>query len=184
MISKHISVLTLCLGIIFFSCGKKEDNTQSQTQQNQTQNIQQEQTQPKLSDSSGINKTQQQDTDKRKEEEQKKAEEKKNQEQKKKEDLKIIDDGTKQESTGLEFLPIWKKKCIKCHGLYGTGKVEGVPDLTSPIIKKKSDQTLINSITNGIKGETEDDEDMPAWKGKLTEEEIKAAVKYVKGLSP
>ena len=170
MIMKFISITSLCFLFIFSSCGKKEENVQTETQQKQTQQGQQEQTQPKQTDTTGLTKTQTQETGIKKEEE------------KKKEDLKKIDDGTVKETADIDFAAIWKKKCVKCHGSNGKGKVEGVPDLTNVIIKKKSDKTLINSITNGIKGETEEDEDMPAWKGKLTEDEIKAAVKYVKGL--
>lgn len=164
--------------VLFMSCGKKEENvqtqqenktqTQQQVQPEQNQTQTQQQVQPKQTDTAGT--TKKQDTPVKKDQDISK------------ESDKVLDDGTVKEMTANEFIPIWKKKCIKCHGLYGTGKVEGVPDLTSPIIKKKSDKTLFNSISNGIKGETEDDEDMPAFKGKLTDEEIRAAVKYVKSL--
>lgn len=61
-------------------------------------------------------------------------------------------------------------------------KVEGVPDLTSGDTKGKSTNQLKKIIEDGKKGKTDDDEDMPSFKGKLTPEEIDAAAKYVKGL--
>ncbi|MBE2218894.1 MAG: cytochrome c [Ignavibacteria bacterium] len=76
---------------------------------------------------------------------------------------------------------MWPKKCAKCHGKDGKGKLEGVPDLTGET-KGKSVNQLKQIIENGKKGKTDDDEDMPSFKGKLTDEEIDAAAKYVKGL--
>ncbi|MBN8586284.1 MAG: cytochrome c [Ignavibacteria bacterium] len=82
----------------------------------------------------------------------------------------------------MDFAPIWSKKCAKCHGLNGKGKLEGVPDLTLPLTVDKSNSKIVEIITNGKKGKTDDDEDMPSFKGKLTPEEIEAAAKYVKKL--
>jgi hypothetical protein len=116
--------------------------------------------------------------DKKKEEEKKKKEEdKKKEDEKKKEEEKI-----KGEVNNIDFSLIFPKKCAKCHGKDGTGKIEGVPNLTASETKSKSLNQLIQTITNGKQGKTEDDEDMPSFKNKLTEEEIQAAAKYVKGL--
>ncbi|MCI0449403.1 MAG: cytochrome c, partial [Chlorobi bacterium] len=77
---------------------------------------------------------------------------------------------------------IWPKRCAKCHGKDGKGKLEGVPNLTRPETKSKSLKELISTITTGRQAETEDGEDMPSFKNKLTPEEIEAAAKYVKSL--
>lgn len=71
----------------------------------------------------------------------------------------------------------FKAKCAMCHG--ADGKKEnpamGTKALTSPEIQKLSEADLVATITNG-KGK------MPAYKGKLTDEQIKAVAQYVKTL--
>jgi mono/diheme cytochrome c family protein len=57
-----------------------------------------------------------------------------------------------------------------------------VPNLTASETKGKSLDELKKIITTGKKGKTDEDEDMPSFKGKLSDEEIDAAAKYVKGL--
>jgi cytochrome c6 len=76
---------------------------------------------------------------------------------------------------------LYKSKCAMCHGPDGkgdtaTGKAMKVTDLTSAEIQKKSDATLIASTTNGVAK-------MPAFKGKLTDAQIKDLVQYVRGLA-
>jgi cytochrome c6 len=67
-----------------------------------------------------------------------------------------------------------------CHGpngdaSSGMAKSMGLKPLTSPEVQKMSDADLTALVTNG-KGK------MPASKGKLTDDEISAVVKYVKTL--
>ena len=74
---------------------------------------------------------------------------------------------------------IYAAKCAKCHGADGKGiakyQKKGQKDFTDKAWQKsKSDARLNASSTNG-KGEA-----MPAWKGKLTPEDIKALVGYVR----
>lgn len=74
----------------------------------------------------------------------------------------------------------FKAKCAMCHGADGSastgmGKSMGLKPLSSPEVQKTSDADLIALVTNG-KGK------MPAYKGKLSDEEISAVVKYVKTL--
>lgn len=76
---------------------------------------------------------------------------------------------------------IYSAKCAKCHGSDGSGvekyKKKGQKAFTDAAWQKtRSDGQLSASITNG-KGEA-----MAAWKGKLTPEEIKALVAYVRSL--
>ncbi|MEM2591097.1 MAG: c-type cytochrome [Thermofilaceae archaeon] len=68
--------------------------------------------------------------------------------------------------------------CALCHGNDGRGGANPVPvpDFTSPAWQKeRTDQELIEVISNG-KGL------MPAWKGKLTESQIKALVAFIRKL--
>jgi cytochrome c6 len=75
---------------------------------------------------------------------------------------------------------VFKAKCAMCHGADGSastgmGKSLGLKPLSSPEVQKMSDADLTGLVTNG-KGK------MPAYKGKLSDEEISAVVKYVKTL--
>ena len=75
---------------------------------------------------------------------------------------------------------IFKAKCAMCHGADGSassgmGKSMGLKALGSPEVQKTSDADMTALVTNG-KGK------MPAFKGKLSDEEITAVVKYVKTL--
>ncbi len=72
---------------------------------------------------------------------------------------------------------IFKAKCAMCHGADGSastgmGKSMGLKPLGSPEVQKMSDADMTAFVTNG-KGK------MPAFKGKLSDDEISAVVKYV-----
>lgn len=72
---------------------------------------------------------------------------------------------------------LYKAKCAGCHGADGKKEMAGmgIKPLTSPDIQKKSDADLIAAVTNG-KGK------MQPFKGKLTDDQIKELVKYVRTL--
>jgi mono/diheme cytochrome c family protein len=80
----------------------------------------------------------------------------------------------------------WANNCAQCHGPTGKGdtkmgKMVGAMDLTDP--KKQasfSDAKATESIKNGVKqnGKTT----MKAFAGKLSDDEIKALVAYVRTL--
>ena len=75
---------------------------------------------------------------------------------------------------------IFKAKCAMCHGADGSastgmGKTMGLKPLSSPEVQSMSDADLTALVTNG-KGK------MPAYKGKLSDADIAAVVKYVKTL--
>jgi cytochrome c6 len=86
-------------------------------------------------------------------------------------------------STGLaaaDGAATYKAKCAMCHGADGSassgmGKSMGLKPLGSPEVQKMSDADM-TTIVSGGKGK------MPAFKGKLSDEEITAVVKYVKTL--
>jgi len=74
----------------------------------------------------------------------------------------------------------YKAKCQMCHGADGMGAtpagkaMKAIP-FNDPTLVAKSDADLIAATTNG-KGK------MPAYQGKLTEAEIKAAIAYIRTL--
>ncbi|MEZ5425757.1 MAG: cytochrome c [Pyrinomonadaceae bacterium] len=77
---------------------------------------------------------------------------------------------------------IYKEKCSRCHQEDGTGgkvEIEGTTinaeDLTSDKMKKIDDEKFVKYIENGVP-----DEGMPAFKGKLTDQEIKDVIKYIR----
>lgn len=75
---------------------------------------------------------------------------------------------------------IFKAKCAMCHGADGSastgmGKTMGLKPLSSPEVQNMSDADLTALITNG-KGK------MPAYKGKLSDADIAAVVKYIRTL--
>jgi cytochrome c6 len=75
---------------------------------------------------------------------------------------------------------IFKAKCAMCHGADGKGdtsmgKTMKVRDLGSDDVQKQSDADLIGIIANG-KGK------MPKYDGKLTADQIKDVVKYIRAL--
>ncbi len=77
---------------------------------------------------------------------------------------------------------LFKAKCSTCHAADGSGNTQmgktlGVPDLHSDEVQKKTDAQLIDAVTNGS------GKKMPAYKGKLTDAQIKDLVGYIRGLA-
>ena len=77
---------------------------------------------------------------------------------------------------------IVSEKCVGCHKENGTGgekDIDGVkikvPDLTSEKMKNEPDADFIAVITNGEK-----EEGMPAFKGKISDQEIKELVNLIR----
>lgn len=76
----------------------------------------------------------------------------------------------------------YKEKCASCHKEDGSGgktDIEGTiinaENLTTDKMKKMDDAKYIDYIENGIK-----EEGMPAFKGKLSDQEIKDVVKFIR----
>jgi cytochrome c6 len=75
----------------------------------------------------------------------------------------------------------YKAKCQSCHGAQGVpnpgiAKAMGVKPANDPSVKSISEAQMIADTTNG-KGK------MTAFKGKLTDAEIKASVDYFRSLA-
>ena len=76
---------------------------------------------------------------------------------------------------------IYKTKCASCHAADGSGNTPigtklGVKSFGDPELAKKPDAEWIEITTNG-KGK------MPAYKGKLTDDQIKELIKYSRSLA-
>lgn len=75
----------------------------------------------------------------------------------------------------------YKAKCQSCHGAQGVpnpgiAKMMGVKPATDPSVKSLSEAEMITDTTNGKAK-------MPAFKGKLTDAEIKASVDYFRAFA-
>jgi mono/diheme cytochrome c family protein len=72
---------------------------------------------------------------------------------------------------------LYKSRCQGCHGAGGhasmVGKNMGAKDFQDPEVAKMSEADLGKIISDGKNK-------MPAYKGKLTDDEIKALAKYIK----
>ena len=74
----------------------------------------------------------------------------------------------------------YKSKCAMCHAVDGSantpaGKAMQTPPLSAPSFAKASDAELFAIIKNGKAK-------MPAYAGKLTDEQIKALVTFMRSL--
>jgi mono/diheme cytochrome c family protein len=73
----------------------------------------------------------------------------------------------------------YKAKCASCHGAAGkpsaVGEKMGAKDFASADVQGKSDQQLSDAIKSG-QGK------MPAYKGKLTDDQVKDLVTYIRSL--
>jgi YVTN family beta-propeller protein len=74
---------------------------------------------------------------------------------------------------------LYRSKCQMCHGVDGKGSSAGqklgVKDFNAPEIAKESDAALVDATKKG-KGK------MPPFDGKLTDDQIKALLKYIRTL--
>ena len=91
-----------------------------------------------------------------------------------------------QQSTAPDSRELYNKNCRQCHGTKGTppktmkAKFEHIADLSDTAhMAKISDDSLLVVIQKGIK----DEKDMKGFADKLSPEEIKAIVAYVRSLS-
>lgn len=81
-----------------------------------------------------------------------------------------ISDETPKTAGGAE---IYKANCARCHGENGDGTDKGISFLKGHALSH-TEEDFIKQVTNG------EEDEMPAFKDKLTEAEIKAVVKYVR----
>ena len=83
-------------------------------------------------------------------------------------------------SFGQSAAKLYKSKCAMCHGADGKGATPmgpkiGVRDFKSPAVAKETDAEMFTLTKDGKNK-------MPAYKGKLTDNQIKELVKYIRTL--
>jgi mono/diheme cytochrome c family protein len=81
----------------------------------------------------------------------------------------------------IDASSLFKSKCAACHGTDGSGNTPGgksmkIRDFHSADVQEQTDAQLTDLITNG-KGA------MPAYKGKLPDDQIKQLVVYIRTLA-
>jgi len=87
-------------------------------------------------------------------------------------------------SRSAEVKENWEKHCQKCHGPDGKGQTKmgrqsGVKDYTDPKVQEElKDDNAIKIIKEGIV--EKDKKKMDPYKDKLTDEEIKALIAYIR----
>lgn len=180
-------LLFLVMAALFASCGKKEEtDTSNKSDEQQLLQSQQTQTQQQAGDQTKQDATLKEEKKKdnvKKEEQDKKYADKtdlkKNDTKKEKDESELKKVETK-ETSGIDFAPIFAKRCAKCHGKNLKGKKDGGPNLTADSVQNAPDSKLFNIISNGVKAKNEEDEDMPSFKKRFSEEEINAAIKFIK----
>jgi len=89
--------------------------------------------------------------------------------------------GSARQSAAQEATPtLYKMKCQICHGPDAAGSVAGkkqlVKDFTSPEVQKQTDAELLDVARKG-KGK------MPAYGGKLTDNQLTELITYMRGLA-
>ena len=92
--------------------------------------------------------------------------------------------GTAVLAEGPDGKALYQSKCASCHGADGVAKEvwakKGAHNFNDPAWQKeKSDESLYKATAEGIKEKM-----MPAYKEKLTKEEIDAIVKHIRTLAP
>lgn len=83
---------------------------------------------------------------------------------------------------------IFSTTCAECHGADGAGhtpkgEAGKIPDLRSPQVQKQTDADLADMITNGKRSSRGLNYSMPSNKGKLSPEQIKQLVAYIRNLA-
>jgi len=79
---------------------------------------------------------------------------------------------------------LFRKRCVKCHDPDGTGnrareRLPEIPDFTNPSWQeRRTDSKLVASVLDG-KGE-----EMPPQRGKISEEQARGLVSYVRAFAP
>ena len=87
-------------------------------------------------------------------------------------------------SRGADAKENWEKNCAKCHGPDGKGqtrmgKQNGAKDYTDPKVQAEiKDENAIKAIKEGLVDNGK--KKMDAYKDKLTDDEIKALVAYIR----
>jgi len=79
----------------------------------------------------------------------------------------------------IDGAEVYKRKCAGCHGSDGHGGTRKLRPLTDPEVQDKSDAQLFEAVAKGLSG---GEKRMPAFRGKLADAEIKAALEHVRAM--
>jgi len=90
----------------------------------------------------------------------------------------VRETGSQSPATQSSAAELFRQNCAGCHGADGKGVRErGTPDFTSPSLQTSlSDRQIIDTIRNG-KGA------MPAWSGKLSDQQISGLAGYIRSFA-
>ena len=84
---------------------------------------------------------------------------------------------------GAAVRELFQRRCVKCHGADGTGKpardrLPEIPDFTKRSWQaRRSDAQLVATILDGK-------DEMPSWRGKISQEQARSLVAYVRAFTP
>ncbi|HEY0945859.1 MAG TPA: cytochrome c [Opitutaceae bacterium] len=90
-------------------------------------------------------------------------------------------------AAALDTRTIWQNNCVRCHGPDGKGNTKmgrklRIKDLTRPRVQARlTDDRILATIRDGL-DDTEGKEEMPAFRNKLSESELKALMAHVRTL--
>lgn len=87
-----------------------------------------------------------------------------------------------------EAARIFAATCAECHGSDGSGhtpkgEIAHIPDMHSATVQKQSDADLAAMIVNGKRSSRGLNYSMPSNKGKLTDQQVKQLVSYVRAIA-
>lgn len=74
---------------------------------------------------------------------------------------------------------VWRRKCAGCHGADGSGGPRRLAPIAGPELQAKTDAQLFEVVAQGVSAP---DRRMPAFRGKLADAEIAAAVAWLRTL--
>jgi mono/diheme cytochrome c family protein len=75
----------------------------------------------------------------------------------------------------VEGSEVYRRKCAGCHGADGSGGARKLPPLAAPEVQGKSDAELFDAVAKGTP-----DRKMPAFRGKLADDELRAAIAFLR----
>jgi mono/diheme cytochrome c family protein len=83
---------------------------------------------------------------------------------------------------------IFQTVCAECHGADGSGhtpkgQAGNIPDMRSAEVQKRSDADLTEMIINGKRSSRGLNYSMPSNRGKLSDQQVKGLVGYIRGLA-
>jgi len=80
---------------------------------------------------------------------------------------------------------VFRTNCVSCHGKSGQGTPGLAPALKGDAFVTGNLEDVLNTVKNGRSGDQKKYKDlpiaMPAWGGKLSDDDIKAVVDYIRG---